>query len=57
MAKVAIRSAQSPQPRRKIALWALVASAALLVVAWMDGGEEPIHAIEQVVSLTGEGQS
>ncbi|MEM7689593.1 MAG: hypothetical protein AAF291_11275 [Pseudomonadota bacterium] len=37
--------------RRKIGLWVIVGVAALLTVAWVDGGEEPLHAIKQPVSL------
>ncbi|MEW4448198.1 hypothetical protein [Qipengyuania sp. JC766] len=37
--------------------WGLVAAAAivvLLVVAWIDGGEEPLHTIEQPIDLPGD---
>lgn len=46
--------AVSGRPRRpfctrKTVLWALGAALVVLVVAWVDGGEEPIHAIVQPV--------
>lgn len=65
MHKAASNTASSPNPavkdlsnapsRRKVGLWAIVGAIALLTVAWMDGGEEPLHTIEQPVSLADRG--
>ncbi|WP_143704550.1 hypothetical protein [Porphyrobacter sp. TH134] len=44
-----------PRPRR----WPLIAGVAatvLLVLAWFDGGEEPLHPIAETVALPGQGQ-
>ena len=48
-------SASNTNSRIRWALWALIACAAVVVVAWVDGGEEPLHAIEQVVTVPAEG--
>ncbi|NQX95146.1 MAG: hypothetical protein HRT64_09555 [Erythrobacter sp.] len=37
--------------RRKPAVWAVAALVGVLTIAWVDGGEEPIHAISQPVEL------
>ncbi|WP_211277388.1 hypothetical protein [Erythrobacter donghaensis] len=37
--------------RRRWLLVALLAAVALLVLAWFDGGEEPLHPIAQDVAL------
>jgi len=55
MPKVATSPASPSNPRTRWALWALAAGAAVLVVAWVDGGEEPLHAIEKVVTVSAEG--
>lgn len=39
-------------PSRKVALWVVMGSATLLMVAWIDGGEEPIHLIEEPIAMT-----
>lgn len=54
MPKVATSPASPSNPRTRWALWALAAGAAVLVVAWVDGGEEPLHAIEKVVTVSAE---
>ena len=38
---------------RRIGVIAALAIVALCVVAWIDGGEEPIHPIEQAIELPG----
>jgi hypothetical protein len=40
---------------RRLALLALGVLAGALVIAWFDGGEEPIHAIAQSVAPPGPG--
>ena len=63
MHKARHKLVQSPsstpvQPARKagsvtrIGLIGLIAAVMVLVVAWLDGGEEPIHRIEPSVAVT-----
>lgn len=61
MHKVASNTAHprksGPSSQRKPALIACAALAGLLVIAWFDGGEEPLHEISQPVQMRvgGEG--
>ena len=41
-----------PQTRRKLAIYAGAALIGVLVVAWIDGGEEPIRTIVQPVEVS-----
>lgn len=46
-------------PVRRARRWpwvAALAALALLVLAWVDGGEEPLHPITQDVALPEQGQ-
>jgi hypothetical protein len=38
---------------RRIVLWVAVLVVLLLIFAWIDGGEEPVHEIVQPVELPG----
>ncbi|MEM6858648.1 MAG: hypothetical protein AAF559_12315 [Pseudomonadota bacterium] len=41
--------------KRHVVLFAGLAALLLAVLAWIDGGEEPLHTIVQPVALPGEG--
>ncbi|MGB7409041.1 MAG: hypothetical protein WA908_11090 [Pontixanthobacter sp.] len=37
----------------RIAIWVLIALVGLVVIAWIDGGEEPLRTIVQPADLPG----
>ena len=45
----------APAGRRRLVIAGVVA-AALLMLAWFDGGEEPLHPIAEDVALPEQGQ-
>ena len=50
------RKARASALRRRAPLWIGAALAGVLAIAWIDGGEEPIHPIVEPVALTEGGQ-
>lgn len=57
---LARRLPQRPRSRMRqqwrIALAALAAAGVIVLLAWIDGGEEPLHAISQPVPLPQDAQ-
>ena len=54
--QILVREPAPPQTRWRGMAVVVLAIAALAALAWIDGGEEPLHPIVQPVELPGVGQ-